>query len=50
MAKLEEEKKKQIYEQKIFLGPEDSFEYSNFENFNFDIEKFNRNFKKKVGN
>ncbi len=30
-------------------GPEDNFEYRNFESFNFDIEKFNFNFKKKWG-
>ncbi len=33
----------------VKMGPEDSFEYRNFENFNFDIEKFNFNFEKKWG-
>ncbi len=30
-------------------GPEDSFEYRNFKNFNFEIEKFNFNFEKQSG-
>ncbi len=31
------------------MGPEDNFEYRNFESFNFDIEKFNFDFKKQSG-
>jgi hypothetical protein len=32
-----------------FRGPEDSFEYRNFKNFNFEIEKFIFNFEKQSG-
>ncbi len=33
----------------VNMGPEDSFEYRNFKNFNFEIKKFNFNFEKQSG-